>query len=86
MYQFSLQWFQQLAMIGIDNAPSGDGDVRLQNLISYFTYSMYQSVCRGLFEKHKLLLSFSLCMKIMSGEGRMDADEQPSFSQGPLPR
>jgi len=65
MYQFSLQWFQQLAGLGIDNAPNGETpEIRLQNLISFFTYSMYQSVCRGLFEKHKLLLSFSLTMKI----------------------
>merc|ERR1719218_457761 len=76
MYQFSLQWLQQLAGLGIDNAPNGDTQAaRLQNLIDYFTYSMYQSVCRGLFEKHKLLLSFSLCMKIMNGEGRLNGSE-----------
>jgi len=85
MYQFSLQWFQQLAVIGIDNAPSGGegADARLNNLISYFTYSIYQSVCRGLFEKHKLLFSFSLCMKIMSGEGRLDAGESRFLMAGP---
>jgi dynein heavy chain len=84
MYQFSLQWFQQLAMLGIDNAPSGETpDARLQNLISYFTYSIYQSVCRGLFEKHKLLFSFSLCMKIMNGEGRLDANEARFLLAGP---
>ena len=30
-----------------------------RDLISYFTYSIYQSVCRGLFEKHKSSASVS---------------------------
>jgi len=84
MYQFSLQWFQQLAGLGIDNAPNGDTpEARLQNLIAYFTYSIYQSVCRGVFEKHKLLFSFSLTMKIMNGEGRLDAGEVRFLLAGP---
>jgi len=84
MYQFSLQWFQQLAGIGIDNAPNGDSQaIRLQNLIDYFTYSMYQSVCRGLFEKHKLLLSLSLCTKIMNGEGKLNNTEMRFLLTGP---
>ena len=84
MYQFSLQWFQQLAGLSIDNAPAGETPAqRLQNLISYFTYSIYQSVCRGLFEKHKLLFSFSLTMKIMDGEGRLDANEARFLMAGP---
>jgi len=84
MYQFSLQWFQQLASIGIDNAPAGDTSaVRLTNLISYFTYSIYQSVCRGLFEKHKLLFSFSLTMKIMAGENRLNHEEARFLLAGP---
>eukprot|EP00927_Polykrikos_kofoidii_P001659 TRINITY_DN10635_c0_g2_i1.p1 TRINITY_DN10635_c0_g2~~TRINITY_DN10635_c0_g2_i1.p1 ORF type:complete len:1545 (-),score=361.06 TRINITY_DN10635_c0_g2_i1:69-4703(-) len=84
MYQFSLQWFQQLAGIGIDNAPPGDTpEVRLVNLVTYFTYSIYQAICRGLFEKHKLLFSFSLTMKIMDGEGRLNHQEVRFLLTGP---
>jgi dynein heavy chain len=84
MYQFSLQWFQQLASMGIDNAPSGkDPQERLLNLIDFFTYSLYQSVCRGLFERHKLLFSLSLCIKIMAGDGKMDMSEFRFFLTGP---
>jgi len=84
MYQFSLQWFQQLAGLGIDNAPSGDTqETRLINLIEYFTYSIYQSVCRGLFEKHKLLFSFSLAMKIMEGEEKLNMEEVRFLLAGP---
>merc|ERR1719247_3391420 len=84
MYQFSFQWFQQLASLGIDNAPNDGGpESRLQSLIEYFTYSIYQSVCRGLFEKHKLLLSFSLCTKILNGEGKLNNDETRFLLTGP---
>eukprot|EP00403_Amphidinium_massartii_P005819 CAMPEP_0178381688 /NCGR_PEP_ID=MMETSP0689_2-20121128/6115_1 /TAXON_ID=160604 /ORGANISM="Amphidinium massartii, Strain CS-259" /LENGTH=1395 /DNA_ID=CAMNT_0020001885 /DNA_START=8 /DNA_END=4194 /DNA_ORIENTATION=- len=84
MYQFSLQWFQSLARLGIDNSPSGDTqEARLSNLIDYFTYSIYQSVCRGLFEKHKLLFSFSLALKIISGDDRLNQDEVRFLLAGP---
>jgi dynein heavy chain len=84
MYQFSLQWFQQLASMGIDNAPQGETpEVRLDNLITYFTYSIYQSICRGLFEKHKLLFSFSLTLKILSGMGKLDMQELRFLLAGP---
>jgi len=84
MYQFSLPWFQQLAGLGIDNASSGSTqEERLQNLIAYFTYSLYQSVCRGLFEKHKLLFSFALTMKIMQGEDRLDGADSRFLMTGP---
>merc|ERR1719161_566634 len=84
MYQFSLQWFQGLASMGIDNAPAGkDAAERLFNLIDYFTYSLYQSVCRGLFERHKLLFSFALCIKIMAGDGKIDMSEFRFFLTGP---
>jgi len=88
MYQYSLQWFQTLAGLGIDNAPAGKGDDaaadRLQNLIAYFTYSLYQAVCRGLFEAHKMLFSFALTLKILAAEGRIDLNELRFLLTGPL--
>jgi dynein heavy chain len=84
MYQFSLQWFQQLAGMGIDNAPPGENHAeRLFNLIDFFTYMLYGNVCRGLFEKHKLLFSFSLCLRIMQGQGKVDGAELRFLLTGP---
>ena len=66
MYQFSLQWFIALFENGIDNSPSSDDlSTRLKNINEYFTVSLYQTVCRALFENHKLLFSFLLTINIM---------------------
>merc|ERR1719174_2575316 len=73
MYQFSLMWYQTLATLGIQNAKYADNpEERLDNLIDYLTYSIYQAVCRGLFEAHKLLFSFALIMKLKFSENAID--------------
>merc|ERR1719247_576974 len=83
MYQFSLQWYQTLATLGIENAPSAqEMEVRIQNLITYFTYNLYSAVCRGLFEAHKPLFSFSLALKIFGAE--IDGTELRLLLTGPL--
>lgn len=76
MYQYSLQWFTQLFQRGIANAAvASDINQRVTNLNEYFTYSVYTNVCRSLFERHKLLFSFILCVKILQGEDMIDGNE-----------
>lgn len=87
MYQYSLRWFQQLFSLGIDQAPKptdvSDLDARLDSLIDYNTYIFYQNVCRGLFEKDKLMFSFALCIKLMQGDDRVPANELRFLLTGP---
>ena len=50
---------------------------------NYFTYSLYENVCRSLFEKHKLLFSFVLTIKIMQGDNKVDINEWRYLLSGP---
>ncbi|CAJ1432851.1 unnamed protein product [Effrenium voratum] len=84
MYQYSLQWFQQLFQLAVDQSPKADVlEERLEILQDFFTESLYQNVCRGLFEKDKTLFSFALCIRIMKGDKRVDDAELRYLLVGP---
>jgi dynein heavy chain len=38
--------------------------------------------CRGLFEAHKLLFSFQMCVKIFEAAGKINMDEYQFFLRG----
>lgn len=85
MYQYSLQWFTQLFINAVDNSPGkGQGEgIRIKALNDYFTQSLYENVCRSLFEAHKLLFSFKMTVNIMFGDDKMDEGELRFFLAGP---
>lgn len=59
MYQYSLTWFLNLFVTSIIKSPKANTfEERLVNLNKYFTRSIYENVCRSLFEKDKLVSSF----------------------------
>ncbi|KAJ7552868.1 hypothetical protein O6H91_06G073600 [Diphasiastrum complanatum] len=76
MYQYSLSWFINLFGRAIDGAAQASIiDKRIENLNEFFTYSLYVNVCRSLFEKHKLLFSLILCIKILQEMGEVNTAE-----------
>jgi len=76
MYQYSLEWFIGIFLNSIANAERAETiEQRIVNINEYNTFSLYCNVCRSLFEKHKLMFAFLLCIRIQTNDGLVDADE-----------
>uniref|UniRef100_A0A8D2DP18 Dynein axonemal heavy chain 1 n=1 Tax=Sciurus vulgaris TaxID=55149 RepID=A0A8D2DP18_SCIVU len=76
MYQYSLEWFLNIFLSGIANSERAENlKKRISNINRYLTYSLYSNVCRSLFEKHKLMFAFLLCVRIMMNEGKINQGE-----------
>merc|ERR1711881_808836 len=75
MYQYSLEYFKQLFNYCIEvSEKSDDLATRLQTVIDYVTYFVYLTVCRGLFERHRLIYSFLICTSVMRNAGKIAFD------------
>jgi len=76
MYQYSLSWYLQLFISGMEASnKSADLDTRISALNDFFTYLLYCNVARSLFQKDKLLLTFSICITNLRGQGKLDIEE-----------
>lgn len=83
MYQYSLEFFTKLFVMRLEKSEkSTDLDERLQILLSDITRSFYFSICRGLFEKDKLLYSFLNTSSILRRNGDIDIDEWNFYLRG----
>jgi dynein heavy chain len=76
MYQYSLGWFMNLFVTALANSEkSEDIEQRVRNVNEFFTFSLFTNVCRSLFEKHKLLFSFLLIIRILMNDDQINTDE-----------
>jgi dynein heavy chain len=76
MYQYSLQFYKALFNQRLEkSAKHEELEARLQILVSDITLSMYNNVCRGLFEKDKLLYAFVIASSIQRHAGRITEAE-----------
>lgn len=65
MYQFSLDAYADLFALSIADAPKAEVlQERIRHLNDYHTYAVYKYTSRGLFERHKLLLSLQMAAKV----------------------
>lgn len=59
-------------------------EYRLNTLRTESTLAVYTIISRGLFERHKLVFSFMLCMAIMQQEGLVSDSQWSFLLRGPV--
>ncbi|XP_056443291.1 dynein axonemal heavy chain 6 [Gadus chalcogrammus] len=83
MYQFSLKYFKQLFNGTIETSEhDSELERRLQTLLDQTLLASYSNVARGLFERHKTIYSFLLCLEIMRQRGEVSEAEWQHFLRG----
>ncbi|KAG7222943.1 hypothetical protein INR49_015970 [Caranx melampygus] len=83
MYQFSLKYFKQVFNSTIETSEKSNVlEERLQILLDQILLNSYINVSRGLFEQHKLIYSFMLCIEIMRQRGEISDGEWLYFLRG----
>uniref|UniRef100_A0A8P4KSK9 AAA+ ATPase domain-containing protein n=1 Tax=Dicentrarchus labrax TaxID=13489 RepID=A0A8P4KSK9_DICLA len=83
MYQFSLKYFKQLFNSTIETSEKSSVlEERLQILLDQILLNSYINVSRGLFEQHKLIYSFMLCVEVMRQRGEISDAEWQHFLRG----
>jgi len=72
MYQNSLQYFKKLFNEAIEKVPV-HGDTKSINtmLKDSITLDLYQKICIGLFEEHKIVYAFLICTSIKRSENKI---------------
>uniref|UniRef100_A0A8C6RT96 Dynein axonemal heavy chain 3 n=1 Tax=Nannospalax galili TaxID=1026970 RepID=A0A8C6RT96_NANGA len=75
MYQYSLTWFINLYVQSLANSSKSEElDLRIEYIIEHFTLSIYNNVCRSLFEKDKLLFSLLLTISILKEKKKINEE------------
>jgi len=76
MYQYSLAYFKVLFNLCIENSDK-DEDIptRVDNINNYALKNIYTNVCRGLFEKDKLIFSLLLAVGVLMERGDISKQE-----------
>ena len=83
MYQYSLSYFNKLFNSCIDKSEKQNQlKKRLNILQNNITFWIYSNICRGLFEKHKLIFSFLICSNIMLNSKQITQNEWMYFLRG----
>uniref|UniRef100_A0A9L0IQP0 Dynein axonemal heavy chain 10 n=1 Tax=Equus asinus TaxID=9793 RepID=A0A9L0IQP0_EQUAS len=83
MYQYSLMAFLEVFGLSLKKSlPDSILMKRLRNIMDTLTFNIYNYGCTGLFERHKLLFSFNMTIKIEQAEGRVPQEELDFFLKG----
>ncbi|KAH0569467.1 Dynein heavy chain [Spironucleus salmonicida] len=76
MYQYSLQWYINIYKQSIQmTEQEAELEIRLEKLIEVFTYFLFQTISRSLFESHKLIFAMLMCVRIQMNWGKITISE-----------
>eukprot|EP01065_Artemidia_motanka_P053390 TRINITY_DN988_c2_g1_i2.p1 TRINITY_DN988_c2_g1~~TRINITY_DN988_c2_g1_i2.p1 ORF type:complete len:1910 (+),score=787.87 TRINITY_DN988_c2_g1_i2:2319-8048(+) len=82
MYQYSLDYFKRIVREVIAAAPKHSTvQEHLEVLRELITETVYASVCRGLFNRHKIVFSVTLCSAILRGSQEITSEEWTFFNR-----
>ncbi|KAJ3114591.1 Dynein heavy chain 10, axonemal [Phlyctochytrium bullatum] len=83
MYEYSLNAFLEVFISSLHRSkPDPVLSKRLNRITDTLKYAVYNYACTGLFEKHKLMFSFQMTIKLMEADGLIDAGELNFFLKG----
>ncbi|XP_053669700.1 dynein axonemal heavy chain 10 [Anopheles nili] len=83
MYQYSLSSYLEVFVFSLRKAvPDNILSKRLNNIINTLTRNVYEYGCIGIFEKHKLLYSFQITIKLEQNKGNLSQAEVDFFIKG----
>ncbi|XP_075981627.1 dynein heavy chain at 89D [Anticarsia gemmatalis] len=83
MYQYSLSSYLDVFSFSLRKAmPNVILSKRLRNIIDMLTKNVYDYGCTGIFERHKLLFSFQMDIKLEQSEERVSQGQLDFFIKG----
>jgi dynein heavy chain len=83
MYQYSLASYLEVFQYSLRKAtPDANLEKRLNNIMHTLTVNIYNYGCSGIFEKHKLLFSFQITIKLEQDRKNVRQEELDFFIKG----
>merc|ERR1712100_769727 len=83
MYKYSLQYFKKLFSFNIEESEKNDDVViRVGTIVSVCTEEIFFNICRGLFEKDKILFAFMIPSSVMRHQGEIKTENWNFFVSG----
>ena len=83
MYQYSLQYFKKLFRFNIEESEKNDDvPTRVGIIIKVCTEEIFFNICRGLFEKDKILFAFMITSQVLKHAGEIRPDNWNFFVMG----
>ena len=86
MYQYSLAAFNFIFSKALDKAAeAAEGQIgeRVKNLLDSCTFTTFSYVTRGLFERHRLIFSLQLVLRILMQAGELTPDQVDLLVKAP---